>query len=84
MHRFFFEKEDRNPFISASSPFEEPSLEMIIEELIKSSLPLKRRARGSSLNVTDRELNNPYNIVSQSKNKKTVIKCFFSNPQNPQ
>ena len=63
MHRFFFEKEDQNPFTVS---FEEPSLEMIIEELIKSSLPLKRRTKKSSA-MLERELNNPYKVQSNKR-----------------
>ena len=58
MHRFFFEKEDLQPYNPTAS-LEEPTLETVIEELIKSKLPLKRSNRRSS-NTMERELLNPY------------------------
>ena len=58
MHRFFFEKEDRQPYNPTAS-FEEPALETVIEELIKSKLPLKRTNRRTS-NMMERELLNPF------------------------
>ena len=63
MHRFFFEKEGSQPYNPTAS-FEEPALESVIEELIKSKLPLKRSNRRSS-SIIERELLNPY--ISQNK-----------------
>ena len=72
MHRFFFEKEDRQPYNPTAS-FEEPALELVIEELIKSKLPLKRNNRRSS-NIMERELLNPY--ISQNKRARVTDPNF--------
>ena len=63
MHRFFFEKEDQQPF-TINSQLEEPNFLMIINELVKSKLPLKRCNRKSQ-NTIERELLNPF--ISQNK-----------------